>query len=192
MGADVTTQKTDTQATPQEEELNEILLNRTRATDKAMTEVQSNSLSLVNSLLTGQDLPGYLGTLPGGIDESTIGNIVKNSIEDVGSYTNYLGITDSGQAKELGVSTASDIRTNAKQFNLQNLMQLLNIAVGGQATAQSPIMGQTGMLSQNLAGLRSSNTSVSQTNPFLKSLQTSAGEGLGNVVNPQTWWAPKK
>ena len=195
MGADVTnsTKEEKVTATPEETELNKLLLERTRATQGGMLDVQNKALNLSNLLLTGQGLPGYLDKLPGGMSEESVKNLVNKSLKDVGEYSNYLGISDSGEAKELGVKTAADIRSQSEQFNLQNLLQLLNLAVGGQAQVQSPILSQTSQLSQNLAGLRTttSNQSITQMNPFLKSFQTSAGEGMGNLLNVQSYIKPK-
>ena len=56
-------------------------------------------------------------------------------------------------------------------------------------------MQQSAILSQRLAGLRSveqtgSSTSRFKFNPFNESFQSSAGSGLGNIFNPQTWYKP--
>ncbi len=73
-----------------------------------------------------------------------------------------------------------------RAFNEGQLLNLLNLGVGGQAQVQSPILAQSGMLAGNLAGLRgttqqgSTNTQLTMMNPFLKSFQTSLGSSLGS------------
>ncbi len=72
-------------------------------------------------------------------------------------------------------------------FNQGQLLNLLNLGVGGQAQVQSPILAQSGMLANNLAGLRSTsmsgttNTQQTMMNPFLKSFQQSLGQNLGST-----------
>jgi len=169
--------------TPEEEAYNKILLNRAQATDSQQTQVQQSGLSLINQLLTGQNLPGYLNQLPGGISEDVTQSIVGQSLKDVRPGLQAQGLFDSGTRAALETRTASDIRTQAEQFNLQNMQQLLNLAVGGQAQIQAPIQAGGSQLSGALAGLRGINQSgssnVSSMNPFLKSFQTSLGQTLG-------------
>lgn len=62
------------------------------------------------------------------------------------------------------------------QYNQQMLLNLLNLSTGSSAQVQAPVLTSTGQLSSRLAGLRSMNTSGTQTadstkftnsNPFL-------------------------
>lgn len=132
-------------------------------------------------------LPGYLNGLPGGIDQGVTDQLVQQSLRDIKPSFQQGGILDSGVAASASARTAGDIRLNSAQFNLQNLQQLLNLAVGGQAAIQQPIIGQSQILGQRLAGLRSvsqsgsssGNSTTSSMNPFLKSFQTSLGNTLG-------------
>lgn len=133
-------------------------------------------------------MPGYLNTLPGGISEDVVGSITQQSLQDIMPQFQKSGILDSGTAAQISSRTAADIRNQAKQFNIQNLMQLLNVGVGGQAQVQQPALATSQMLNQSLAGLRSINQSGSQTtlgmNPFLKSFQQSLGQTLGSPKIP--------
>lgn len=181
MGTEVTTKNTEATATPEETELNKLQLERIRASQGGQIELQENALDIGSRLLRGEDLPGFLSGLPGGLGEDDISNLVGRSLEDVAFSSQALGILDSGQSQELGVKTAADIRANAAQFNIQNLSQLLNLAVGGQAGIQAPLQNQSNSLGSQLAGLRSTSTTLGQANPFLKSLQTSAGEFVGGL-----------
>jgi len=154
-----------------------------------MLQAQAGGLNLINQLLTGQALPGYLGGLPGGISpEAIAGQATQMTGRNMAGFQN-LGIADSGVAfRETAEDIAGNLLFPAEQFNLQNLSQLLNLAVGGQAQIQAPIMQQGAQLSGALAGLRGISqtgtgtgmTTLSQMNPFLKSFQTSLGSTLGS------------
>ena len=203
MGAEKTTtnssgqssQSNTVQASPEETALNKLYLNRETKLDPQITDVQSTFLDLAKRLGMGEDLPGYLKGLPGGISPDVTQRIVDQSLRDIQPTFQQSGLLDSGVNASISARTAGDIRTQAEQFNIQNLSQLLNLGLGGQAQVQQPVLGFSNILSNRLQGLRSSNStgssSGSQTtigmNPFLKSFQQSAGTGLGNLFNPQSY-----
>lgn len=187
-----TKQSQTVQATPEEQELNKLLLDRTRALDPQQTKLQSQALDVGYNLLAGQDLPGYLSGLPYGISEDVAQGIVDKSIEGIRPSLQASGIYDSGVRAELEAGTSADIRLASEQYNQNLLLNLLNLAVGGQAQIQAPIQSQTSQLASSLAGLRSvsGTSSASSMNPFLRSFQESAGSGLGNFFNPKTYISP--
>lgn len=174
--------------TPEETRLNQLDLQAREANQQGTIDIQRNSLNLGNLLLQGMNLPGYLQGLPGGISPQVTDELVQQSLADIKPSFQQGGILDSGVAASIAGRTAGDIRLNSAQFNLQNLMQLLNQAIGGQAQVQQPIIGQSQILGQRLAGLRSVNqsgtssgtTTTTAMNPFLKSFQTSLGNSLGS------------
>lgn len=177
----VVNSSSSTQPSPQEIERNQLLLDRERFLDPQLRDVQSQGLNLSSLLLQGQPLPGYLGGLPGGISEDVIGGITNKAIEDLQPRFQSSGLLNSGVNTSISARTAGDIRTQAAQFNIQNLMQLLNQALGGQAQVQQPILGFSNNLTQGLQGLRSTNASSTSTqsqsggpNPFLQGLGTGA------------------
>lgn len=184
MGADKTTTKSEqkSQATPEEIALNRLQLEQAQAFDPQQRMMNENAGTLVNRLLTGQSLPGYLNTLPGGISPDVTQTIVDQSLRDLYPQFQSSGILDSGVAASIAGRTAGDIRASAEQFNIQNLQQLLNLAVGGQAQVQQPMLNTTSQLGSRLAGLRSTSgtSTVTAMNPFLKSFQTSLGQSLGS------------
>ena len=161
------------------------LSNREEFLEPQVRDVQSGGLDLVSQLLGGLDLPGYLSGLPGGIDEGVTQDIVDSSLGDVRAGLQGGGLLDSGVRSELEARTSADIRTQSAQFNLQNLQQLLNLAVGGQAQVQAPIIGAGAQLSQSLAGARgmtTTGTGFSNTttrNPFLTGADIMGGIGTG-------------
>ncbi len=183
MGREKTTTQQTQRAEPtaEEQELIGLQLERARAAQPGQLQVQEQGLNLINQLLTGQDLPGFLQGLPGGISPDVTSRIVQQSLEDVRPGLQASGILDSGVRAELETETAADIRTKSEQFNIQNLSQLLNLAVGGQSMVQSPLLQQQGQLGGQLAGLRTTTGTSAQfgMNPFLKSFQQSLGQTLG-------------
>ena len=177
---------TRTQATAEEIELNKLLLERTKAGQGGMISAQQQGLSLVNALLAGGSLPGYLGALQQGITPDVIGQQGAMMAQKYGPGFQNLGISDSGTAfKETARGISNELLYPAQQFNIGNWQNLLNLALSGQAQVQQPMMAQTGILSSNLQGLRSTSTTgatsstVTSMNPFLKSFQTSLGSTLG-------------
>jgi hypothetical protein len=191
-----TTINQQSQATPTAEEtaLNKLQLEQAQAAQAGTIEAQSNSMNLVNKLLTGSmDLPGYLKTLAGGITEDQTQSMVNQSLRDIRPGFQSQGILDSGTAMSIAGRTAGDIRNQNAQFNIGALQNMLNLALSGQAQVQAPVQGATSQLGSRLAGLRSTTSSSSQSteqysmNPFLKSFQTSLGSSLGSGSFGSAW-----
>jgi hypothetical protein len=181
MGSSKSTEtNTNTTQTPtptaEETEMNKLALERERANQQGMIGVQGSGLSLINQLLTGQNnLPGFFGSLSGGINEQATQGIVQQSLRDLYPQFQGQGILDSGTAASAGARTAGDIRTNVAQYNQQNLMQLLNLALSGSTSVQQPILNQSSILGQRLAGLRSINQQGSSTGK-------APSGGMGNMM----------
>lgn len=165
-----TTQQQTVQATPEETELNRLRLEREKSLDPFIRQAGESGLTLSNLLLTGQGLPGFLSGLPGGISEDVTQDIVNRSLGDVRAGLQGGGLLDSGVRSELEARTSADIRTQSEQFNLGNLQQLINLAVGGQSQPLAGPLGFGSQLSQSLAGLRGFTSQGSQfgraTQPF--------------------------
>lgn len=172
--------------TAEETKLNQLQLQDYEASQAGRQQVNASGLNLANLLLQGQNLPGYLQNLPGGISPDVTQSIVDQSLRDIKPSFQQGGILDSGVAASISARTAGDIRNQSAQFNMQNLQQLLNLAVGGQAVPLSYGTDIAGQLGGRLAGLRTTNTTGTQNttttgmNPFMKSFQTSLGGALGN------------
>jgi hypothetical protein len=241
MGKEKTTTTTDVKATPEETELNKLMLARQRELDPQITELQRQQLEAGSTLLRGEPLGGNLARLTGSTSVGTLGQlptidaskyqvgedvtsqIVQRSLQDIAPQYQMSGILDSGVAAKLSGELAKDIRldtersnmdtalaieqqnisnqTAASQFDIQNqfgqqafdmntLVQLLNLTLSGSTNLQQPVMAQSQQLSNALAGLRSTTETTKSMNPFLKSFQQSAGSGMGNFFNPQTYIKP--
>lgn len=188
MGKEKTTQSSNTtqQYTPTaaENQLNQDQADIFRAGKEGAIRNQQAGLDASYQLLTGQALPGYLQGLPGGISPDVQNSIVQESLRQIMPSFQQGGILNSGSAASIASRTAGDIYRNSAEFNLQNLQQLLNIGVGGQAMPLQLGTNTAGQLGGRLAGLRTGTSTGSSTtygmNPFLKSFQQAAGQAYGN------------
>lgn len=164
--------------TPEEQRLNELDLQLREKLQPGLENTNQLGLALSGKLLSGGELPGSLSELPGGISPEVTQDIVNQSLLDVRTNFQGQGILDSGVAQEIGARTAADIRTQSEQFNLQNLLQLLNLAVGSTAQVQAPSIGFGQQLSSRLAGLRSiETTGKSMTTSIGADAETAASTG---------------
>lgn len=157
------TQTTTPQRTPEQEELDKIALGQARDFDPIQRELNRRGGNLINQLLLGDsNLPGFLSELPGGISEDVTTDIARKSISDLQPTFQQNGLLDSGVNASVSGRVAGDVRRNSAEFNLGNLLNLLNLAVGGQAQVQAPSLSQTQLLSQRLANV----TPVTSTGNF--------------------------
>lgn len=160
------TQTTTPQRTAEQTELDKIALGQAREFDPTQRQLNQNSGDLINQLLQGKSLPGYLNGLPGGISSDVTQGIVDSALRDIQPGMQRAGLLDSGVNASISARTSADIRNQSAQFNIQNLMQLLNLGVGGQAQVQQPILSQTNMLGQRLSGITPVTTTSSGINTF--------------------------
>ena len=173
------------QPTAEETQLNKLRLARETALDPSILSTQQQGLDLISQLLAGGTnggLPGFLSGLPGGISPEVTQDIVDRSLRDVRGGLQGGGLLDSGVRSALEARTSADIRTQSEQFNLQNLQQLLNIAVGGQSQVQQPILGFGSQLSQSLAGLRGINQTGATTGFMKTNNSFFSPAGLGGQI----------
>ena len=194
MGKEKTTNTTDSKqsqtvaASPQETALNQLQLDEYKASSGQRQAVGSAGLNLSQLLLEGRQLPGYLQGLPAGISPEVTQGIVDQSLRDVNTQMAFSGagtFMESGASQAAGVRAAGDIRNQSAQFNLGNLQQLINLAVGGQAVPLGYQNDLGGNLGQRLAGLRSvsqqGTSNQINRNPFIsgKDVMTGVGTAVG-------------
>jgi len=154
------TQQITPQRTPEQAELDKIALGQAQEFDPVQRELNLRGGNLINQLLAGeQDLPGFLQQLPGGISPEVTSDIARESIRDIQPFFQQSGLLDSGVNAQISGRIAGDVRQRSEEFNLGNILNLLNLAVGGQAQVQQPSLSQTQLLSQRLANV----TPVSST-----------------------------
>jgi len=133
----------------------------------------------------------------GQMGEDYTQDLVKQSLRDIFPQFQAMGLPiESGVAQSIAGRTAGDIRRGVAEGNvnrelgvreanlnasmttqyqnMNNLLNLLNLAVGGQAQIQSPVIATGNALGQSLAGLRS--TSGTETETKYRP------SGLGNLI----------
>lgn len=186
------TQSSTVQPTAEEQAFIKSLQSQFNQTSGLQTGLQTNLLNLANMLSSGSAIGAY-GKLFSGIDANTVANqATQYALNAVPSFQS-LGLADSGTAvKNIAKGIATDIQLPVEEYNLGLLGSLLSSAFSGGATASSLTQGTANTLASTLAGLRgttvigSGSISTTQTqNPFLNSLYSSLGSGLGKVAtNP--------
>jgi len=191
MGKERTTQTTTQTVTPEplpeQKELIALDLEARKAAQPGMIEAQTSGLSLINRLLTGQSLPGALDPLAEGFSEDVIQELTSEAISDIEPRFQARGILDSGVLAETAGRISGDIRRASYETDLNRYLNLLNLAVGGQAQIQSPILTQAGQLSQRLAGLTPVTTTgsaqgMTSTNFWASPFGAGFGQGFGSAV----------
>lgn len=184
---DTTTSQASSQYTPTaaEQEMQKLQLQQYKQLQPAQTQSMQSGYGLINQLLTGGQLPGYLDSLSGGINAQDIGTSATQYALNAMPGMQSLGILDSGEAaKSISKGIANEILLPTQQFNQNQLLQMLNLASGQAAQAQQGFTAGTNTLASQLAGLRSYSGTQTQTqtsNPFLSSFYGSLGGSLGSL-----------
>ena len=140
---------------------------------------QGYAQNLQGLLMTGQGLPGYLSSLPGGISQGQSMNEAALGNQSIAAQTQQMGGLDSGSGQQMqAANTANTLNTNA-QFNVQNLAQLMNLASGN--AYQNVGMGSSNnyMLGSQSGALAGSNSQLF-ANPFSQAI--SAVNAVGNIA----------
>lgn len=185
MGGEKTTTQNSTSVTMSPEERASLALDTQRKQAALPMQMQSDQqqYALTNKLLQGQDLPGNLYGAQG-ISDSQNQSMVNSSVRSVLPQFQSAGILDSGIAAQGAIRAAQDTSNQNAQFNVSAFQNLLNQALGGSSNLTTSYNQANQTMSNQLAGLRSVNSSGSTIgmNPFLKSLETSAGSSLGNAA----------
>jgi hypothetical protein len=173
---------------PQESAIMDDQVQIQKAATPGIIATNKAGLDLSAAFLGGKELPGYFKDLPYGISEQVTGGIVQDSLRDMNTQLAASGagsFMESGATQSIGTRAAGEIRQNAQEFNLGQLLNLLNLATGSSAQIQQPINQRYSTLAPSLAGLRSNNVSGVTTNttlamnPFRKSFATQGGNFAG-------------
>lgn len=188
MGSEKTTTVVDnTQKatpTPEETEWIKLMLEQYKQIQPQQTAYQSNAFNLANALLQGQQLPGYLGTLPGGISSQDAATQATQYALNAMPGMQSLGLGESGvAARSIAKGIANEVTLPVAEYNSNLLLNLLNLATGQASQGTSSFQSGSNTLANQLAGLRTIQSSETTTqkgmNPFLKSFQQNFGQTLG-------------
>lgn len=165
MGSSKGTNTVEKQAEPSAEEkaLLQLQLKEETALSPQKMQISQQGYSLISQLLAGDaNLPGFLGDISSGLDENAINDLSQKAIKDVAPQFQGQGILDSGTAASLMARTSGDIRRSAYEYNIQNKMNLLNLALAGNINTINS--GTSNDLTSRLAGLRAITTSSGYNN----------------------------
>ena len=166
MGGTTVQANSTTKPTPTAEEtaLNKLNLEKAQATQGGQITAQNNSLNLINQLLTGKIPQGELfNQLTGGISPEAMAGQATSMMRAGRTGAQKSGIAESGSAdRAISRDLASNLLMPAQQFNIGAAQNLMNLALSGQAQVQSPIQNNVNQLGQQLAGLRSNQTTGNQ------------------------------
>ena len=91
------------------------------------------------------------------------------------------GILESGVGASIQGRVAGDVRRQAAEFNIGNQLNLLNLALSGQAQVQAPGLGVGSTLGGRLAGLRSITQTTQEPNVFAREFLGGLGQGIGSA-----------
>lgn len=204
-GSQQSTTTTERAPTAEETELNKLQLEMQKATAPYQQQTQITGLQLANQLLSGQEpLPGYLNQLSQGISPEVTQSIVDQSLRDIKPSFQSGGILDSGVAAEISARTAADIRRASEEYNIGNRLNLLNLALSGQAQVQSPVLATSASLRSSLGtlGKTTSDTYQRDNNTFgrmfMQSIASTPGQfaqGTGQAAGTAAFggcWVAKE
>jgi len=185
-------------ATPLEASENAKAAARLEGREEITEDVFTNALNLINVALTGGEFPGQLKGLFSGISSETIGTEAARVARNAQPGFQALGLSNSGVAfRETAREVGESVLFPAEAFNIQNLLNIANLGLGGQSALESQQISERANLGSRLAGLRSisgtsrgsgttnisgsTSTTVTSPNPFVSSFQTSFGTSLGQT-----------
>jgi hypothetical protein len=156
-----------------------------------MMEAQKAAFDASTLLLRGQKLPGYLEPLTYGIDEKAQKSLAERAVKDIQPFFGQAGLLDSGVNAQVSGRTTGDIYRASQEFNINTLMQLLNIGVGGQAAVTSGFVGVGSALAGLVKGTGTTSTqsSYSYKQPKAQTFQQ-IGSGVNQFASAGTSWMP--
>lgn len=181
-----TTESTsERKATPEETEMNRLQLEMFKATAPMQTELQKKAIGLGSDLIDITNLKD----LYAGISPEVTQSIVGQSLKDIAPSFQSAGIMDSGVAASISARTSADIRRASEEYNIGNRLNLLNLALSGQAQVQAPTLATSSQLRSSLGTLgQTTGTQRTMNNntfgrQFMSSFAQSAGKGMGTGMS---------
>jgi len=145
--------------------------------------MNKNAANDVNTLLTGGNLPGNLGMLSQGISQDRMNAQAMQAGRMTNATLNQVGLSDAGVGKVAMARSMSDSLNSNTQFNIQTLQQLLNQAIGGQASVVGTTQNNAGQMGSILPGLRSISGTSSGTSSqsYTPGMMTTIGQGMSGI-----------
>ena len=146
-------------------------LSLSNATIGQQTSNTQQALGLQSLLYSGQPLPGYLSSLPGGVSNAQSQNEAQMGLQGLSTQFQQMGGLDSGSYAQAGANAYANTMNQNAQFNISNLGNLMNLAAGGSYNTTGALSSNASALGQQsgaLAGTSSSSTVFA--NPFQEML----------------------
>jgi len=163
------------QPTKEETRLNQLDVELREKTNPFLMAMQTQGLQLGTQLLEGRTpLPGWMQGMEQGISPEVTQGIVDESLKDVDAKMAGQGLMDSGTRASVMARTSGDIRRASEEYNIGNKLNMLNLALTGQAQVQSPILGFSSNLGQRL-------TTLGPTTKNFNTTTTMPGSGGWNI-----------
>jgi hypothetical protein len=157
------TQTTEQRERQQEVALNELDLALRQGIQGGLAGSTGAGLGALTAILRGEELPGNLAGIAGGISPEVTQRTVDQALSDVAPQFQSLGLSDSGVRARLGAEMSGDIRAANERFNIQNRLNLLKAGLTGISQVQQPAFLFSQGLGQRLAGLRGTTTQTDRT-----------------------------
>jgi hypothetical protein len=154
-------------ATPQEQAMEGIQLSEMQGYAPAQGQMYNTAFATGNNLLNAVNQPNspQWQTLLGGITPQQTQSQVNTQDQALQGSLQQAGIYNSGTAASGRMAAATQLSNTNAQFNVGTLQNALNLALGGQAQVQSTAASNSSQLGQELAGLRTTNTTGTGTMP---------------------------
>ena len=153
--------------TPEEQAMEQIQLGQMQSYSGAQTQMYNSAFSTGNNLLNQVNQPGSAAwqTLTGGVTSQQTNSQINSNDQALQGSLQQAGIYNSGTAASGRMRSATDTANTNAQFNVGALQNALNLALSGQAQVQSTASNNSSQLGQQLAGLRTTNTTGSGDYP---------------------------
>jgi len=178
MGKDKTTNTTKVEERDEEKKFNKMRMEDYSSQRGNIQDLSNMSADLYRKILQGGSLPGQLGGAYG-IGQGQTQEMVNASLSDLYPQLQASGGMDSGMANQLMANTSAGVRNNNAQFNVNSIQSLLGMGGNGASNQTNSFNQSSGMIGNQLAGLRGGRTTTLARNPFLKSFEQSAGQSMG-------------
>lgn len=160
------------QPTAEETRLNQLDVELREKTQGGLIGMNTEALSLGTQLLKGGELPGWMSGITGGINDAVINSMIGQQGRDIQAGMASNNMLDSGTNAAVSARGGREVRTGVAQWNLQNQLNALSLALTGNVQLQEPIMQSSSGMGQRL-------TTLGQTT---KNFNSTTNRGSGSSV----------
>ena len=159
------------QPTAEETQMNKYDLALREATQSGMIGMNQAALGLGEQLLKGGELPGWMSGITGGINDAVVNSMIGQQGRDIQAGMASNNMLDSGTNAALSARGGRETRTGVAQWNLQNNLNALSLALTGNVQLQEPIMSNSSAYGSRLTTLGQTTKSYTGTSRTEKDKQ---------------------